>query len=107
MWTVPDSTVTFIASGGDRDFMRGIASTIYSIPPERVIARSNALEYVTMLQFAGVTNPAMRLLVLHDDAEREFDHTSGGETALQRAATDGWTVVAVKNDWATVFADVT
>ena len=143
--------ITFIASGGDRDFMRGIAGTIYSIPPERVIGSSNALRYVEeddcivhlaepdvfddgavkpvriwsrvgqrpivaggnsngdipMLQFAGGTEPALRLLVLHDDAEREFDYTSGAETALQRAAADGWTVVSVKNDWATVFADVT
>ena len=37
--------VTFIASGGDRDFMRPFADDIYSIPPERVIGSSNALRY--------------------------------------------------------------
>ena len=47
--------------------------------------------------------PSLRLLVLHDDAEREFDYTSGAEQALERAASDGWTVVSIKNDWATVF----
>ena len=36
---------TFIASGGDRDFMRPIAGEIYGIPPERVIGSSNALRY--------------------------------------------------------------
>ena len=30
--------------------------------------------------------PSLRLLVLHDDAEREFDYTSGAEQALERAA---------------------
>ena len=30
--------------------------------------------------------PALRLLVLHDDAEREFDYTAGAEQALERAA---------------------
>ena len=45
----------------------------------------------------------LRLLVLHDDGEREFDYTSGAEQALDRADADGWTVVSMKNDWATVF----
>jgi hypothetical protein len=37
---------TFIASGGDRDFMRPVTNEIYGIPPERVIGSSNALRYV-------------------------------------------------------------
>ena len=36
---------TYIASGGDRDFMRAITQAIYRIPPERVIGSSNALRY--------------------------------------------------------------
>jgi hypothetical protein len=47
--------------------------------------------------------PTLRLLVLHDDAEREFDYVSGSERALELAAQHDWTVVSVKNDWATVF----
>ena len=47
--------------------------------------------------------PTLRLLVLHDDAEREFDYVAGSEKALERAAADGWTVVSVKDDWASVF----
>ena len=50
--------------------------------------------------------PALRLLVLHDDGEREFDYTAGAEQALERRATQGWTVVSIKDDWATVFADL-
>ena len=49
------------------------------------------------------TSRTLRLLVLHDDAEREFAYTAGAEQALEQAARDGWTVVSVKNDWATVF----
>ena len=49
------------------------------------------------------SRPALRLLVLHDDAEREFDYTAGAETALEQAAADGWTVVSIKDDWTTVF----
>jgi hypothetical protein len=59
-----------------------------------------------MLRFAGRKGrPALRLLVLHDDAEREFDYVKGAEQALDQAKTDGWTVVSVKDDWARVFAD--
>jgi hypothetical protein len=47
--------------------------------------------------------PFLQLLVLHDDGEREFDYTAGSEQALERADTMGWTVVSVRNDWATVF----
>ncbi len=47
--------------------------------------------------------PSLRLLVRHDDAEREFDYTSGAEQALETADSHGWTVVSVKNDWITVF----
>jgi hypothetical protein len=41
--------------------------------------------------------------VLHDDDERGFAYTAGAERALNQAASDGWTVISVKNDWATVF----
>src|SRR4051794_16229051 len=36
----------YIASGGDRDFMRPVTEEIYGIPPERVIGSSNALRYL-------------------------------------------------------------
>ena len=142
----------YIASGGDRDFMRPVTEEIYGIPSERVIGSSNALRYlddehggtityaaepdvfddgpvkpiriwsrigrrpilaggnsngdVPMLRYAGGKDrPGFRLLVLHDDAEREFDYTSGAEQSLQTAAAGGWTVVSIKNDWDVVFAD--
>ena len=141
----------YIASGGDRDFMRPVTEEIYGIPPERVVGSSNALRYlddehggsvayaadpdvfddgpvkpvriwsrigrrpilaggnsngdVPMLRYTGGKGrPALRLLVLHDDAEREFDYTAGAEQSLEEAAKHGWTVVSVKNDWSTVFA---
>ena len=142
----------FIASGGDRDFMRPVTEEIYGIPSERVIGSSNALSYresddggtivytaqadvfddgpikpvriwsrigrrpivaggnsngdVPMLQYAGGPDrPALRLLLLHDDPDREFEYTDGAETSLERADAAGWTVVSLKRDWAKVFAD--
>ena len=57
-----------------------------------------------MLEFTQhPAKPSLRLLILHDDGQREFDYTSGAEQALERAANSGWTIVSMKNDWATVF----
>ncbi len=142
---------TYIASGGDRDFMRSVTQEIYGIPPERIIGSSNALRYqedehggtvvyravpdvfddgpvkpvriwsrigrrpivavgnsngdIPMLKYAGgPTGSALRLLVLHDDSEREFDYTAGAEKSLELAQAQGWTVISIKQDWTTVFA---
>ena len=157
---------TYIASGGDRDFMRPFAQDIYGIPPERVIGSALGIGYhdeegnprlvykskieffddgpekpvriwsrtgrrplvaggnssgdVPMLRFAGTAagtragpktrtgngtraRAGLRLLVLHDDADREFAYTGGAENALHQAKAHDWTVVSVKNDWAEVF----
>ena len=57
-----------------------------------------------MLMYSGRPGKAaLRLLVLHDDAEREFDYTAGAERALEHASQYGWSVVSMKNDWTTVF----
>jgi phosphoglycolate phosphatase-like HAD superfamily hydrolase len=145
---------TYIASGGDRDFMRPVAEDLYGIPPERVIGSALGITYsseggqsallykgamdffddgpekpvriwsrigrrpilafgnsngdVPMLAFSGTpSTPSLRLLLLHDDADREFDYTAGAEQALEMADRENWTVVSIKNDWNTVFADAT
>ena len=145
---------TYIASGGDRDFMRPVAGDLYGIPPERVIGSALGLEYrsdndthtllykaamdffddgpekpvriwsrigrrpilsvgnsngdVPMLAYSGREgSPALRLLLLHDDDEREFSYTAGAENALDVADQQGWTVVSMKNDWTEVFPSAT
>lgn len=142
----------YIASGGDRDFMRGMAEDLYGVPPERVIGSTQALEYaegnngvdvlykseveifddgpvkptriwsrigrrpmiavgnsngdIPMLRFARVAErPCLRLLVKHDDAEREFEDVQGAEAALDRADRQGWTVISMREDWKTIFVD--
>jgi phosphoserine phosphatase len=70
-----------------------------------LVAAGNSNGDIPMLRFTGGKDrPALRLLVLHDDAEREFDYVKGSEQALERARGESWTVVSVKDDWATVFA---
>jgi phosphoserine phosphatase len=69
-----------------------------------LLAAGNSNGDIPMLDFTQHPDkPSLRLLVLHDDADREFDYTTGAEQALERADTSGWTVVSVKNDWARVF----
>ena len=140
----------YIASGGDRDFMRPFADTVYGIAPERVIGSALGLDFkageddthlvykskieffddgptkpmriwsrtgrrplvaggnsngdIPMMRFARTgERAALRLLVLHDDAGREFAYTAGAEDALDRARARGWTVISMKDDWETVF----
>ena len=70
-----------------------------------LVAGGNSNGDLPMLDFAQRPDgPSLRLLVLHDDAEREFAYTSGAEKALAEAKKGGWTVVSMKDDFATVFA---
>ena len=69
-----------------------------------ILAAGNSNGDIPMLEFAGgPSRPGLGLLVLHDDAAREFDYTSGAEQALEQARSNGWTVVSINDDWAAVF----
>ena len=69
-----------------------------------LLAAGNSNGDVPMLHFTQHPDkPSLRLLVLHDDGDREFDYTTGAEQALAQAERDNWTVISVKKDWATVF----
>ena len=50
-----------------------------------------------MLTSRAAQTPALRLLVLHDDAEREFDYMEGAEHPTERAQAENWTVVSIKD----------
>ena len=63
-----------------------------------VFAGGNADVDIEMLEAA-----AFSVLVNHDDEEREFAYTSGGDASLAKAQELGWTVVSMKDDWITVF----
>ncbi|MFZ0383433.1 MAG: hypothetical protein WCD11_33910 [Solirubrobacteraceae bacterium] len=71
-----------------------------------IVAGGNSNGDTPVLRYAGgPARSALRLLVLHDDPEREFDYTAGAETSLEAATNEGWTVVSIKRDWANVFTD--
>ncbi|WP_024804165.1 HAD family phosphatase [Nocardia sp. BMG51109] len=142
----------YIASGGDRDFMRPVAEALYGVPPERVIGSTLGLIYrdtgdraellyepvmdyfddgpekpvriwsrigrrpilsvgnsngdIPMLAFSELdSRPALRMLILHDDLDREFDYVTGAEDALDHAGQEGWTIVSMRRDWQTIFGE--
>ena len=71
-----------------------------------ILAAGNSNGDVPMLCYTGAAGgPALRLLIDHDDADREFAYTAGAEKALDYAAKFGWTVASMRNDWLTVFGD--
>lgn len=71
-----------------------------------ILAVGNSNGDIQMLEYtAASAHPSMAMLVLHDDADREFDYVAGAEQALDEAKTRGWTVSSIRNDWATVFSD--
>jgi hypothetical protein len=123
---------TFIESGGGRDFMQAIAQRTYGLPPDRVIGSASAADEgdgpmkpvriwnrigrrpimaagnsngdIQMLQFTGGTaHPALRLVVRHDDPDREFDYVDGAQETLDLARASLWTVVSMRDDWKLVF----
>jgi phosphoglycolate phosphatase-like HAD superfamily hydrolase len=71
-----------------------------------ILAAGNSNGDLQMLSFAGGgVLPALRLLVVHDDADREFDYEAGAEVVLSTAEAQGWTTISIKNDWGKVFPD--
>jgi phosphoserine phosphatase len=69
-----------------------------------VLAAGNSNGDIPMLDFTRQHDkPHLRLLVRHDDADREFSYTSGAEEALAKADRSGWTTVSIRTDWARVF----
>ena len=55
-----------------------------------ILAAGNSNGDLPMLAFAGGPSlPALRLLVVHDDADREFDYIAGAEKIISTAQTHG------------------
>ncbi|CAN5589538.1 HAD family hydrolase [soil metagenome] len=71
-----------------------------------ILAAGNSNGDIEMLEYSrGGTHPSLQLLVLHDDADREFGYTAGADKALDLAQTHGWAVASMRNDWTSIFSD--
>jgi hypothetical protein len=71
-----------------------------------LLAVGNSNGDLQMLQHtAAGPGPSMCLLVLHDDAQREFDYVAGAEHAIDEAKSQEWPIISMRTDWATIFSD--
>ncbi len=71
-----------------------------------LLAAGNSNGDLEMLRFTyHPSRPSLGLLVKHDDEAREPAYVAGAERVLLRAEADHLTMISVKHDWATVFAD--
>ena len=69
-----------------------------------LLAAGNSNGDRPMLAFAGgPERPALRLLVVHDDGQREFEYMAGAEEIFSAVQINGWTAVSMKDDWRQVF----
>jgi hypothetical protein len=84
----------------------------YHIGRRPIAAFGNSDGDLQMLQYTAAGNgPRFCLFVRHTDAEREWAYdrqSSIGrlDKGLDEAKAKGWTVVDMKNDWRTIYADV-
>jgi phosphoserine phosphatase len=81
-----------------------------------VTAFGNSTGDQQMLEYTGAGDGLrLKMLVLHDDAEREYAYgpaqglpdTKVGtftQALYDEAKKDGWTVISMKNDWKTIFS---
>ncbi|NIV40106.1 MAG: haloacid dehalogenase-like hydrolase, partial [Anaerolineae bacterium] len=70
-----------------------------------ILAAGNSNGDLPMLAFAGGSSvPALRLLVVHDDADREFEYVAGAEKVIDVSQSHGWTTISMKSDWSKVFS---
>lgn len=68
------------------------------------------LQYTTIRRDANDRPPRFGLLIHHTDAEREWAYDRDSfvgrlDKALDQAPAQGWTVVSMKEDWRTIFAE--
>jgi hypothetical protein len=68
-----------------------------------ILAAGNSDGDIEMLQWAR--EPALRLLLHHDDTKREYSYVHGTERALQVAKAEGWTVISLRRDFARVYPE--
>jgi phosphoserine phosphatase len=73
-----------------------------------VLAAGNSNGDIPMLAFVQGHPRSLSLLVHHDDEGRgDIAYDTGADLALKAARDRDWTVVSVRDDWDTVFADPT
>ena len=94
---------TLLALWNDTPTRRAIVDFVQAVSTDGSPGFVVPAERVAVFDNDGTLWSEKPMLVLHDDADREFAYTTGAEDALDRAKTHGWTVVSMKEDWSAVF----
>ncbi|KAA3600045.1 MAG: haloacid dehalogenase-like hydrolase [Candidatus Scalindua sp. AMX11] len=69
-----------------------------------VIAVGNSDGDLQMLKYTDAgKGPSLKVLLHHDDAEREYDYDKGTKEAIRVAKEQNWTIVSIKDDFKRVF----
>ena len=81
----------------------GKATEIWNVIGRRpILVGGNSNGDLAMMSLAD--EKALRVLIVHDDAEREFDYVAGAEKAIAAVKERNWTAVSMKQDWRKVFS---
>jgi Sulfatase-modifying factor enzyme 1 len=97
-----DFTVS-IVTGGGAEFVRAISQDLYGVPPEAVVGT-----LVTYAYSAEPTQLGRRPILAagNSGGDRQMlEWAVGGEPFTEVGARQGWSVVSMADDWATVFGD--
>ena len=121
---------TYIVTGGTQPFVRSFAEKVYGISPEQIIGTATKSKFdphkknasfgntrgdFDMLAYAQGAGASIEMLILHDDAKREYaygpaqglpDSKVGTfpQSLYDEAKKRNWIVVSMKNDWNRIFA---
>ena len=70
-----------------------------------ILVAGNSDDDLAMMGLAaGGQRPFLNLVVLHDDAEREFAYNENATKILGLARARGWITISMKNDFKTIFS---
>ena len=73
-----------------------------------ILAGGNSDGDLEMFQYTGGGGgPYLNLVIVHDDAEREYEYLTGTDKLMTAAAQSPWTFVSMKKDFKTIFPAVT
>lgn len=83
----------------------GKPESIYRhIGKKPLIVVGNADGDIPMIRYSGTkTHPSLRLLLIHDDAIREYAYYEGAEEAIRTARAEHWVMISMKNDFRLVY----
>ena len=72
-----------------------------------LLAGGNSDGDLEMFQYTGGGGgPYLNLVIVHDDAEREYDYLTGTDKLMTAAAQSPWTFVSMRQDFKTIFPAV-